>query len=182
MAETHNAAASTPEFPYATGLAMISPRPPPPAMPATRRGSDHEDGGDPDTCEEKRQAERQLHTGEDLRFRQSHPPRRLDRVPLDAVHGEVGICQERRDREHDERHRVVPEPDSEPRDEEADERDARQRTPERGHRQGQEQPSMPMPEPEAQRQSDDEGDTERRERELGQLARLVEQQAGVVRG
>src|SRR3954447_3774128 len=97
-----------------------------------RRGRDHEHGGNPNPGEEKRQAERQLNACEDLSLAETHPPGCLDDVPVDALDGEVGIGEDRRDAEDDECHGVVPEPDTEPRDEDSDERDARERAADRG--------------------------------------------------
>ena len=137
MAATTNAAASTPGWPYVTGFAMICAEAA--GLDARdardRRSRDHEDGGGPDPREKKRQAERQLDTRDDLSLGQPHPPRRLDDVPVDAVHGEIGVRQDRRDPEHDECRGDVPEADAEPRDEETDERDGRQRAADRGHAQ-----------------------------------------------
>src|SRR5436305_340859 len=73
---------------------------------------------------------------------------------------EVRVREDRRDREHDEGHGVVPEADAEDGDPETDHRDARQGPAERGHAESEEQPAMPVPEPEAERQGDQERDPE----------------------
>src|SRR6476660_5865876 len=146
-----------------------------------RRRCDHEDRRDLHAGEDERQAERQLHSSEDLQLGQAHPPRRLDHVAVDALDGEVRVRENRRYTEHDECHGYVPEADSQPGDQDADDRDARQSPADRGHPECEEEAAMLVPEPQADRQGDQERDPESGEGQLRRLHRLVEQELGVVR-
>src|SRR5439155_25563608 len=94
--------------------------------------------------------------------------------------GEVGIREDRGDAEDDKGGGVVPEADTEPGDEDADERDARERAADRGRAEGEEQPPVPVAEPEADRHGDEDGNSERGEGELRRLGRLLQQQRPMV--
>src|SRR6476661_4336418 len=109
------------------------------------------------------------------RRRRDHEDRR------DLHAGEVRVRENRRYTEHDECHGDVPEADSQPGDQDADDRDARQSPADRGHPECEEEAAMLVPEPQADRQGDQEQDPESGEGQLRRLHRLVEQELGVVR-
>src|SRR5581483_9573018 len=141
-----------------------------------RGGGDHEDGGDSHAGEDQWERERELHPPQHLRFRHAHAARGIDDIAVDAVHGEVGIRQHRRDGEHDERDRVVPEADTEDGQAERDEDETRQRAPDIRDAGGGEEPTVQMTEPQPDRKREQERDAERGGCELERLARLHEQQ------
>src|SRR2546429_65224 len=83
------------------------------------------------------------------------PARSLDGVPVDAVHAEERVRQDRGDREYDERDRVVPEADPEDREPERDQHQARQRAAEIRGADREERAAVEVPEPDAERERDE---------------------------
>src|SRR4051812_18150090 len=145
------------------------------------RGSrDHEDRCDPDSGHDERQTERQFHLGEDLAFAQAHAARGFDDVPVDAGDAEVRVRQDGRDREDDERSRVVPEADAEDRQAECDQHETRKRASDARDAEREEEPAMAVAEEKAERQREEDRNRERRERQLEMLGGLAQQQTRVV--
>ena len=143
---------------------MISPRPPPPAIAAIVAVAITKIGGDPNPGDDERQPERQLDAHEDLPLGQPHPPGRLDDVAVDAVDREVRVREDRRDREHDERGRVVPEADAEDVRPNAISTMLGSARPTFETLEREEEAAMTVAEPEPERQREHERDPERGER------------------
>ena len=146
-----------------------------------RSGGDDEDGREPYSGQDQRQPERQLDPGQDPAFGQPHPARRLHHVTVDAVHPQIRVREDRRDSDHDERHRDAPEADAEEGDEETDDDDDRQRAPEGRRPERKPESPVAVAQPEPEREGEDEGDRKRGERELHRLPALLEQQRDVRR-
>ena len=106
---------------------MMSPSPPPPAIAAIVAVAITKTAAMRMPAKISGAASGSSTAQQDLPPGHPHPPRGLDDVPVDLVDPEVGVRQDRRDAEDDERDRVVPEEVVGDEQEEGDQDEARQR-------------------------------------------------------
>ena len=117
---------------------------------------------------------------DDLPPGHSHSPGGLDGVGLDAVDRDVGVGEDRRDREDDQRDRDAPEPDADEHEADRDQREARQRASEVRDVHREKRAAVQMAEPDAERQGDRDRDRDRCAREEQVLPCLLEDQVPLV--
>ena len=147
---------------------------------AQRNRRDDVDGRRPDAAEQQRQRERQLGAEEDVALAQAHAARRVDDVAVHPVDRGVGVGQDRRDGQHDERQQERPAAEAQRGDRDRDHREAGQRATDVGDVDGRERAAVDVAEPDAQRHADGDRDEEGDRRDPQLLDGLVEQQRRVV--
>ena len=72
-----------------------------------------------------RKRKRKLYSAHDLKRGQAHSPAGIDHLAIDLPHADVGVGEDRRNREQHKRERHVGEADADVGDEERDQREAR---------------------------------------------------------
>src|SRR5579884_2526152 len=138
-----------------------------------RGGRDDEQRRRPDSREDQRDPQRQLDLAQDLPAGQPHPTRGIDDVGIDAVDTDVGVGDDRWDRQHHQRQLHVLQPDPQERDADRQHGQARQRPPDVAEVDRHERTPMDVAKPRPDRDRDRESDRDPDPRDLQRLERQV---------